>query len=160
MQLGSVTLFFLFIFILLLSQYGAEVYNITPSHPLSEGETLVFPGLIFELGFFSPNSSANKYVGLCHKSIYPRKYVWVANRDSPLAATDTLASLRIGSSGSLELVDGKQISVWSANIYNCSFAVLLDNGNFVAKGVMGADLWESFNNPSDLLLPSMLLGYD
>ncbi|PRQ36649.1 putative protein kinase RLK-Pelle-DLSV family [Rosa chinensis] len=160
MQLGSGTLFFLFIFSLLLSQYGAEVYTITPSHPLSKGETLVSPGLIFELGFFSPNSSANKYVGLWHKSIYPRKYVWVANRDNPLAATDTLASLRIGSSGSLELVDGKQIFVWSANISNCSSAVLLDNGNFVAKGVMGADLWESFNNPSDSLLPRMLLGYD
>ncbi|XP_062013315.1 G-type lectin S-receptor-like serine/threonine-protein kinase At1g61370 isoform X2 [Rosa rugosa] len=25
---------------------------------------------------------------------------------------------------------------------------------------MGADLWESFNNPSDSLLPNMLLGYD
>ncbi|PRQ36667.1 putative protein kinase RLK-Pelle-DLSV family [Rosa chinensis] len=160
MQLGSVTLFFLFIFSLLVSLYGAEVYTITPSHPLSEGETLVSPGLIFELGFFSPNSSANKYIGLWHKSIYPRKYVWVANRDNPLAATDTLASLRIGSSGSLELVDGKQISVWSANISSCSSAVLLDNGNFVAKGVMGADLWESFHNPSDSILPSMLVGYD
>ncbi|KAM5588483.1 hypothetical protein ABKV19_006766 [Rosa sericea] len=129
MQLGGVTLFFLFIFSLLPSQYGGEVYNITPSHPLPEGQTLVSPGLIFELGFFSPNSSANKYVGLWHKSIYPRKYVWVANRDNPLAAADTLA-------------------------------ILLDNGNFVAKDVMGADLWESFYNPSDSLQPSMLLGYD
>ncbi|KAM5588482.1 hypothetical protein ABKV19_006765, partial [Rosa sericea] len=156
MQLGGVTLFFLFIFSLLPSQYAVEVYNITPSHPLPEGQTLVSPGLIFELGFFSPNSSANKYVGLWHKSIYPRKYVWVANRDNPLAATDTLVSLRIGSSGSLELVDGKQISVWSANISNCSSAVLLDNGNFVVKDDMGADMWESFNNPSDSLLPSMV----
>ncbi|KAM5552125.1 hypothetical protein ABKV19_026801 [Rosa sericea] len=160
MQRGSVTLFFLFIFSLLLSQYGAEVHNITLSHPLSEEETLVSPGLIFELGFFSPNSSANKYLGLWHKSIFPRKYVWVANRDNPLADTNTLASLRIGSSGSLELVDGKQISVWSTNISNCSSAVLLDNGNFVVKDVMGAVMWESFNNPSDSILPRMLLGYD
>nr|XP_011464009.1 PREDICTED: G-type lectin S-receptor-like serine/threonine-protein kinase At1g61550 isoform X3 [Fragaria vesca subsp. vesca] len=160
MQLGCVTLFFLFIFSLLPSQYGAEVYNITPSHPLAEGQTLVSPSQIFELGFFRPNSSANKYVGLWHKSIFPRKIVWVANRDNPLAVTDTLATLRIGSSGSLELVDGKQSSVWSANISNCSFAVLLDIGNFVVKDVMGADLWDSFNNPSDSQLPYMLLGYD
>ncbi|PRQ19871.1 putative protein kinase RLK-Pelle-DLSV family [Rosa chinensis] len=156
MQLGGVTLFFLFIFSLLPSQYGAEVYNITPSRPLAEGQTLVSPGLRFELGFFNPNSSANKYVGLWHKSIYPRKYVWVANRDNPLAARDTFVSLRIGSSGSLELVDGKQISVWSANISNCSSAVLLDNGNFVVKDDMGAHMWESSNNPSDSLLPSMV----
>ncbi|PRQ20742.1 putative protein kinase RLK-Pelle-DLSV family [Rosa chinensis] len=160
MQLGTVTLFFLFIFSFLPSQYGAEVYNITPSHPLAEGQTLVSPSLIFELGFFSPNSSANKYVGLWHKSIFPRKYVWVANRDNPLAATDTLATLSIGSNGNLELVDGKQSSVWSANISNCSSAVLLDNGNFIVKDGMGADLWVSFNDPSDTHLPRMLLGYD
>ncbi|PRQ37947.1 putative protein kinase RLK-Pelle-DLSV family [Rosa chinensis] len=160
MQLGSVTLFLFFIFSLLPSQYGAEVYNITPSHPLAEGQTLVSPGLIFELGFFSPNSSANKYLGLWHKSIFPLKYVWVANRDNPLADTDTMATLRIGGNGNLELVDGKQTSVWSTNISNCSSAVLLDNGNFVVKDVMGVDMWESFNNPSDSLLPSMLMGYD
>ncbi|KAL6184350.1 hypothetical protein ACLB2K_045752 [Fragaria x ananassa] len=34
--------------------------------------------------------------------------------------------------------------------------VLLDNGNFVVKDVTGADMWESFNDPSDSLLPSML----
>ncbi|KAM5552910.1 hypothetical protein ABKV19_025239, partial [Rosa sericea] len=122
MQLGSVTLFFLFIFSLLPSQYGAEVYNITSSHSLSDGETLVSPGLIYELGFFSPKSSANKYLGLWHKSIFPRKCVWVANRDNALADTDTLASLRIGSSGSLELVDGKQSSFWSTNPFT-----LVDN---------------------------------
>ncbi|XP_040361691.1 G-type lectin S-receptor-like serine/threonine-protein kinase SD1-29 [Rosa chinensis] len=143
-----------------LLKYGAEVYNITPSHPLAEGQTLVSPGQIFEMGFFSPNSSANKYLGLWHKNISPHKYVWVANRDNPLPATDTLATLRISSNGNLELMDGKQSSVWSANISNCSSAVLFDNGNFVVKDVMGADLWESFNNPSDTLLPSMLMGYN
>ncbi|PRQ44980.1 putative protein kinase RLK-Pelle-DLSV family [Rosa chinensis] len=160
MQLGIITLFFLLISSLLPSQYGAEVYSITASHPLVEGQTLVSPGLIFELGFFSPNIFANKYVGLWHKSIFPRKYVWVANRDIPLAATDTLATLSIGSNGNLELVDGKQRSVWSANICNCSSAVLLDNGNFIVKDGMGVDLWVSFNDPSDTHLPSMLLAYD
>jgi hypothetical protein len=84
----------------------------------------------------------------------------VANRGNPIAVTDTLASLRIGSNGNLELIDGKQTSVWSTNTSNISSAVLLDNGNFVLKDVMGADLWDSFNNPSDSLLPSMLLGFD
>ncbi|PRQ28675.1 putative protein kinase RLK-Pelle-DLSV family [Rosa chinensis] len=170
MQLGSVTLFFLFIFSLLLSQHGAEVYNITPSHPLSEGETLVSPGLIFELGFFSPNSSGNKYVGIWHKDIFPRKVVWVANRDKPIAFIDTLASLRVDSNGSLELVDGKQNSVWSTNVTiqvsssNTSLvaAVLSDDGNFVVKDVIGAgeSIWQSFHHPGDTLLPNMMLGYD
>ncbi|XP_061994499.1 G-type lectin S-receptor-like serine/threonine-protein kinase At1g61500 isoform X1 [Rosa rugosa] len=171
MQLGSVTLFFLFIFCLLLSQYDAEVYNITPSHPLSEGETLVSHGLIFELGFFSPNSSGNKYVGIWHKDIFPRKVVWVANRDKPLALIDTLASLRVSSNGSLELVDGKQNSVWSTNdtiqvsssITSSVAAVLSTDGNFVVKDHIGAGesiIWQSFHHPCDTLLPNMMSGYD
>ncbi|PRQ54953.1 putative non-specific serine/threonine protein kinase [Rosa chinensis] len=48
--------------------------------------------------------------------ISPRKVVWVANREKPLAGADTLARLRISSNGNLELVDGKQNSVWSINV--------------------------------------------
>ncbi|XP_040362218.1 G-type lectin S-receptor-like serine/threonine-protein kinase At1g61500 isoform X2 [Rosa chinensis] len=157
------TTFFLFIFSLLPSQYWAEVSDISSSQPLAQGENLVSPSQVFELGFFSLNNSANKYVGLWHKSIFPRKVLWVANRESPLAVSDTLASLRIGSNGNLELIDGEQNSVWSTNISassNSSSAVILDTGNFVLRDDAGVDLWESFNFPCDTLLPSQLLGYD
>nr|XP_011461983.1 PREDICTED: G-type lectin S-receptor-like serine/threonine-protein kinase At1g61490 [Fragaria vesca subsp. vesca] len=143
--------------------YSAEVYDITTLRPLAQGQNLVSPSHVFELGFFSPNNSANKYVGLWHKSIFPRKIVWVANRENPLAVTDTLATLRIGSTGNLELIDGKQKSIWSTNISvstNGSAAVLSDDGNFVLKDDMGADLWQSYAYPSDSLLPSMLLGFN
>ncbi|KAM5577845.1 hypothetical protein ABKV19_008267 [Rosa sericea] len=171
MQLGSGTLFFSFIFSLLPSQYGAEVLNnITSSHPLFEGQTLVSPGQIFELGFFSPNRYGNKYVGIWHKDIFPRKVVWVANRDKPLALTDTLASLRISSNGSLQLVDGKQNSVWSTNdtiqvssSNTSSVAAFLSaDGNFVVKDVIeaGESIWQSFHHPGDTLLRNMMLGYD
>ncbi|KAL6197534.1 hypothetical protein ACLB2K_033142 [Fragaria x ananassa] len=159
----NTSMFFLLIFSLLPSQYWAEVYNVTSSQPLAQGQTLVSPSQVFELGFFSPNSSANMYLGLWHKSIFPRKIVWVANRENPLAVKDTLATLRIGSNGNLELVDGKQSSVWSTNVSvstNGSAAVLLDSGTFLLKDDMGADLWQTFGYPSDSLLPSMLLGFD
>ncbi|TQD79745.1 hypothetical protein C1H46_034718 [Malus baccata] len=152
---------------LLLSQISssAKVYNITSLQPLAQGQTLVSSGGIFELGFFSPNSSANKYVGIWHKSVFPRKVVWVANRDSPLAVTDALATLTITSNGNLQLVDGKRNSVWSTNISVLSdgsaAALLLDNGNFVVKFNTGDEyLWESFDYPGDTILPSMLLGFN
>ncbi|KAB2601104.1 G-type lectin S-receptor-like serine/threonine-protein kinase [Pyrus ussuriensis x Pyrus communis] len=162
-------MFFIFFFsLLLLSRHRcAEIYEISPSQPLSEGQTIVSPGHVFELGFFSPNNNSgnNKYVGMWHKSIFPRKVVWVANREKSIAASDTLASLRISSKGNLELVDGKLNSLWSTNISvpsNGSAAALLDSGNFVVKDDdVGADpLWQSFDYPSDTLLPSMLLGFD
>nr|XP_028959433.1 G-type lectin S-receptor-like serine/threonine-protein kinase At1g61550 [Malus domestica] len=167
--IGSIfgsTMFFLIFFILLLSQHHcAEVYEITPSQPFSQTQTLVSPSRIFELGFFSPNGSVNKYVGIWHTNISPRKVVWVANRENPIAASDTLANLTISSNGNLELVDGKQNSLWSTNISvpsNGSAAELLDNGNLVVKDDdVGADpLWQSFDYPSDTILPNMVLGFN
>ncbi|KAM2831173.1 hypothetical protein PS2_036629 [Malus domestica] len=139
------TLLFFTLLLLSLVSRAVEVHDITPLRPLAQGQTLVSAGNVFELGFFSPNNSANKYVGIWYKHILPRKVVWVANREKPLAVTDTLAGLTISSNGNLELV-----------------AVLLDNGNFVVKFNVGvpADryLWESFHYPSDTLLPRMLVG--
>ncbi|CAN6683171.1 unnamed protein product [Malus baccata var. baccata] len=83
---------------------AVEVHDITPLRPLAQGQTLVSAGNVFELGFFSPNNSANKYLGIWYKHILPRKVVWVANREKPLAVTDTLAVLTISSNGNLELV--------------------------------------------------------
>ncbi|XP_062013328.1 G-type lectin S-receptor-like serine/threonine-protein kinase At1g61370 isoform X1 [Rosa rugosa] len=162
MHKGIGLLFFLFIFSLLLSQYGAEVYNITSSQPLAPGQILVSPGHLFELGFFD----SDKYVGIWHKNISPRKVVWVANREKRL--TDTLSSLRIGSNGNLELVDGKQNPVWSTNITTrvssssstSAAALLLESGELVVKNSMGDVVWQSFDYPSDTILPSMLVGFD
>ncbi|PRQ56538.1 putative protein kinase RLK-Pelle-DLSV family [Rosa chinensis] len=160
--------FFLFIilFSLLPSHYHcAEVDEITLLQPLAQGQTLVSPGHIFELGFFSPNNSAKRYVGIWHKDISPRKVVWVANREKPLAVADTSANLTVTSNGNLKLVDGKQKSIWSTNIAslvsssNTSSvaAVLLDNGNFVVNDHLGAELWKSFDYPGDTVLPNMVL---
>ena len=46
------------------SGYCYEIYNITSSQALSQGQTLVSSNQIFELGFLSPNNSANQYVGM------------------------------------------------------------------------------------------------
>ncbi|PRQ28677.1 putative protein kinase RLK-Pelle-DLSV family [Rosa chinensis] len=167
----NLSMFFLFILILLPPHYHcSQVYNITPLQPFVQGDTLVSPTGIFELGFFSPNGSANKYVGLWHKNIFPRKVVWVANREKPIAVTGSLASLRISSNGSLELVDGNQNSVWSTNVTiqvssssTSSFAaVLSDEGNFVVKDVTkaGQSIWQSFDYPGDTMLPTQRLGYN
>ncbi|KAM5588476.1 hypothetical protein ABKV19_006759 [Rosa sericea] len=167
----NLSMFFLFILILLPPHYHcSQVFYITHLRPLAHGDTLVSPSSIFELGFFSPNGSANKYVGIWHKNIFPRKVVWVANREKPIAVTGSLASLRISSNGSLELVDGKQNSLWSTDVpiqvssSNASSfaAVLSDEGNFVVKDVTRVDdqsIWQSFHHPCDTLLPTQRIGY-
>ncbi|KAB2637486.1 G-type lectin S-receptor-like serine/threonine-protein kinase [Pyrus ussuriensis x Pyrus communis] len=148
-------MFFLFFLSLLLTQhYCAEVYNITSLQPLAQGQTLVSPSHIFELGFF--NTSENKYVGIWHKNILPR------TGKSLLQLSDALASLAMNN-GNLELVDGKQKSTWSINIQessNSSAAVLLETGNFIVADDIGHHLWKSFDCPDDTLLPEMALRFD
>ncbi|XP_015886431.4 G-type lectin S-receptor-like serine/threonine-protein kinase At1g61370 isoform X2 [Ziziphus jujuba] len=141
------------------------IYNITSSQVLSDGQTLVSPNQTFELGFFSPNNSGNQYVGIWYKEISPRIVVWVANRENPLAVTDSSASLTIGSNGNLNLVDGNEKSFWTTNIpvpSNSSVAMLLDNGNFILKKdhISEEILWQSFDHLGDTLLPKVGLAFN
>ncbi|KAH7545866.1 hypothetical protein FEM48_Zijuj01G0139000 [Ziziphus jujuba var. spinosa] len=150
-------LFILLLIHLFPAYHCYAIYNITFSQPLSQGQTLVSPSQIFELGFFTPNNSTNQYIGIWYKENSPRKrVVWVANRENPLAVTDSSANLTISSNGNLNLVDGKGKSVWSTDIVpgsNGSVAVLFDNGSFVlTDGVSGQFLWQSFDHPGNTLL--------
>ena len=58
--------------------------TITSSKSLSDGRTLVSKNGSFELGFFSPGSSKNCYVGIWYKNIPVKTVVWVANRLNPI----------------------------------------------------------------------------
>ncbi|KAK3431773.1 hypothetical protein EUGRSUZ_E03630 [Eucalyptus grandis] len=122
------------------------VYQITPSQPLFQNQTLMSSSQIFELGFFTPNSSQNHYIGMRYKNMSPSKIIWVANRDNPLSYRDSYATLTIGSDGSLKLLDGQQNIVWSINVSiqtKNAAAVLMDTGNFVLQDVhSGNYFWE------------------
>lgn len=86
--------------------------------------------------------------------------MWVANRDNPLANSSGVLRIinqRIG------LFDGSQNLVWSSNQTKATnpVAQLQDSGNFVLKEA-GSDeiLWQSFDYPTDTLLPQMKIGWD
>ncbi|XP_039169931.1 G-type lectin S-receptor-like serine/threonine-protein kinase At1g61390 [Eucalyptus grandis] len=140
---------------------SSTIYNITASRPLIQNQTLVSPCKIFELGFFGPNGSEKQYVGIWYKNTTFSKVVWVANRDKPLGHKDQSASLIIGGDGNLKLLDGRKNAVWSTNVMaksNYSAAVLLDFGNLVLQDGNANKMWESFDEPTDTLLPNMKIG--
>ncbi|KAM6585083.1 hypothetical protein CsatB_012085 [Cannabis sativa] len=161
----------LLVFYMFQARYCYEIYNITSSQSLSQGQTLVSPSQVFELGFFSPNNSANQYVGIWYKGISPRtkSLVWVANRENPVRLADAATiSLMIGRNGNLELVDANNNKnnsvIWSTDVHvrsSSSILVLLDSGNLVlSDGVSGENLWQSFNHPADTYLPGSVLGFN
>ncbi|KAL3740273.1 hypothetical protein ACJRO7_021537 [Eucalyptus globulus] len=151
------------IFCLLQASHRASgvAYNITPSEPLFPNQTLVSSGNIFELGFFTPRGSENQYVGIWYKNLTPSKILWVANRERPLVYTDWSAKLTIDSDGNLKLMDGQENIVWSTNVSSPSSytsAALLDSGNFVLQDGNYSEIWGSFEDPTDTLLPTMKIG--
>ncbi|KAI3509918.1 hypothetical protein L1887_25443 [Cichorium endivia] len=140
--------------------YTAEMEVISDSRFLTERDTLVSPSGIFELGFFGPGSSENKYVGIWYKKISVKTVVWVANRDHPVTGTSS-GTLKIVYPGNLVLVNnGTNDVVWSSNITSPGIALasLDDTGNLLVRDGTDKILWQSFDYPTDTLLPGMKLG--
>lgn len=140
-------------------------YNITSFHPLSQGQTLVSLGEIFELGFFTPKNSAHQYVGIWYKGISPQTVVQVANGANPIPTRNSrLPSIIVDANRNLELLNGSYNSIWSTNIQvqtNSSIGVLQENGNFLLKDALsGENFWQSFDNLGDTFLPSSMLGFN
>ncbi|KAK9937527.1 hypothetical protein M0R45_014308 [Rubus argutus] len=134
---------------------------------IKDGETIVSTGGTFELGFFTPSGAAgNRYVGIWYKKISVTTIVWVANRDSPL--TDSSGVLRVTNPGILVLLNhNNESTVWSSNTSRSAenpVAKLLDSGNLVVTDGNDTDpenfLWQSFDYPSDTLLPGMKLSWN
>ena len=141
--------------------------TITQSQPLSDGSTLVSSNGTFELGFFNPGNSTNRYVGIWYQKIPVRRVVWVANRDNPIK--DNSSKLIISQDGNLVLLSQNQTLLWSTNATTTKalspIVQLLDNGNLVLKD--GKDnnnnedfLWQSFDHPGDTFLPGMKHRWD
>ncbi|KAK9209468.1 hypothetical protein WN944_001834 [Citrus x changshan-huyou] len=153
--------------LLIFSEFSFASDVLTLSQSLSDGNTLISKGGSFELGFFSPGSSENRYVGIWYKSIPVKTVVWVANRLKPI--NDSSGLLTINRTGNPVLTSPSMGIVWSASLskevqQTPVILQLLDSGNLILRGEHDGDsenyFWQSFDYPSDTLLPGMKLGWD
>ncbi|RDX79840.1 Receptor-like serine/threonine-protein kinase SD1-8, partial [Mucuna pruriens] len=149
------------------SKFSAARDTITQLESLEDNTTLVSNDGTFELGLFTPGSnSRNRYLGIWYKNIPPRTAVWVANRDTPIK--DNSSKLIITSQGNLVLHNQNSTVIWSTNTTTTKAVVvvaqLLDSGNLVLRDEKDTNpenyLWQSFDYPSDTLLPGMKVGWD
>ncbi|KAH9651189.1 G-type lectin S-receptor-like serine/threonine-protein kinase [Citrus sinensis] len=152
--------------LLIFSEFSFASDVLTSSQSLSDGNTLISKGGSFELGFFSPGSSKNRYVGILYKSIPVKTVVWVANRLKPIK--DSSGLLMINRTGNPVLTSPSMGIVWSASlskeVSSPLVLQLLDSGNLILRGEQDGDsenyFWQSFDYPSDTLLPGMKVGWD
>ena len=140
--------------------------TITNDQPLRDGEILLSKQSKFALGFFNPQNSTLRYVGVWYSTISEQTVVWVLNRDHPVNDTSGVLSIDT-TSGNLLLHQGNT-HVWSTNLSISSMkaistvAQLLDTGNLVLM-IQNDDkkvVWQGFDYPTDNLIPHMKMGLD
>ncbi|KAI8531521.1 hypothetical protein RHMOL_Rhmol11G0142700 [Rhododendron molle] len=155
------------VFYLLLSflffRICTSIDTLTPNRSIKDGNVLVSSGETFALGFFSPGNSSRRYVGIWYNKIPEQTVVWVSNRDSPINGTSGVLSLN--RDGNLVIYDNTQNrTVWQTNVSAVSYsAQLLDSGNLVlfqGDSGSGGVVWQSFDHPTNTLLPNMKIGLD
>ncbi|CAL5432050.1 unnamed protein product [Camellia sinensis] len=183
----EISLMILFFFLPIFSCFfssaplAAAASSSSSSHTLNPGETinsssstfLVSANKLFTLGFFKTNLflseeySNNSYLGIWYSN-YSYPPAWIGNRDKPI--TDDSGVLTIDSTGKLIIRhnSGVPIEIYGGQTSTTTniTATLLDSGNFVVTEEVNNNngstnqrvLWESFDYPTDTLLPGMKLG--
>ncbi|KAM4110378.1 hypothetical protein ACB094_03G190800 [Castanea mollissima] len=124
----------------------------------------------FTLGFFSPAyygvNENNSYLAIWYYNYTESRAVWVANRNRPFSR-DSSAFLTLAHLGKLVInssgFGGDPFVIYSGGETENTSVTLLDTGNLVVRemnsnGSIGRTLWESFDHPTDTLLPGMKLG--
>ncbi|KAL6888681.1 hypothetical protein ACP4OV_009707 [Aristida adscensionis] len=157
---------------------------------LAAGDKLVSGNGKFALGFFRPTSTSKSgknatspywYLGVWFNAMPVCTPVWIANRDTPITAPNlNLTQLKISPDGTtlvLSLMNSNATSehiVWSSpsphpisrtdpNTSLNTSAVLLD-GNLQlvieSQSNVTSSLWESFDYPTDIVLPTAKFGWN
>ncbi|KAL9460500.1 hypothetical protein AB3S75_003659 [Citrus x aurantiifolia] len=162
-------------FVLLMRPCCSQTDKLLRGEHLKDGDELVSAFGYFRMGFFSPDGSENRYLGVWYyrptdPSVFGyynserNKPVWVANRNNPIL--DKSGSLTIDSTdGNLKILHngGNPIVITSVKADGNTSASLLKTGNLVlyemnSDGSERRELWQSFDYPTDTLLPGMKLG--
>ncbi|XP_037492215.1 G-type lectin S-receptor-like serine/threonine-protein kinase SD1-1 [Jatropha curcas] len=147
-----------FFFLLFLRQpSSSSLGTINPGQSIKDGKTLVSAGGKFELGFFEPENSKKRYLGIWYKDPSAYAVIWVANRETPLI--DRSGVLLISNQSLLIILNSKNIARNQHSLVD-----LTEQAN--VPRIQGFDspcgitnlLWQSFDSPCDTLLPGMKIG--
>ncbi|XP_044452817.1 S-locus-specific glycoprotein S13-like [Triticum aestivum] len=151
--------------------FAAATATILPGQALAVGDKLVSENGRYALGFFdtsstkSPQSTSSWHLGIWFNTVPKFASAWAANREKPIKNTTSL-QLTISTDGNLVIQNRSTKSIfWSTQAdvkRNGTIAMLLSNGNLILRNSSNSShiLWQSFDDPTDTLLPGAKLGFD
>ncbi|XP_030970820.1 G-type lectin S-receptor-like serine/threonine-protein kinase RKS1 [Quercus lobata] len=136
---------------------------LAPNQLIKDGQSLISKEKKNHLRLFSPGNSSHRYLSIWYAKVKNQTVVWVANRNDPI--NDSSRVLSINQFGNLVLHDSSNCLVWSTNVsikgttITSSIAQLQDSANLVLvqDNNQKVLLWQSFDYPTDTLLPKMKL---
>lgn len=150
----------LFFFLLLISAQTTSSINITLGSSLTPTtiSNWTSPSGLFAFGFFPQN--VNGYaVGVFLYDIVGT-VVWTANRDGDPTIPNDVIALQLTNDGRL-ILRRRQGGSTDVNVINTSqpiaSASTLDTGNFVLYGSDSTLIWQSFDHPTNILVPGQRL---
>ncbi|GMN47718.1 hypothetical protein TIFTF001_016887 [Ficus carica] len=118
-----------------------------------ESEFLISPNGTFSAGFLEVGTNAFGF-SIWFTNSAEKTVVWMANRDRPVSAKQS--KMTLNRNGNMVLTDAYGLIVWSTDTFSTSNveAHLLETGNLVLIDQATTHfIWESFDFPTDTLLP-------
>ncbi|KVH88251.1 putative receptor protein kinase ZmPK1 [Cynara cardunculus var. scolymus] len=156
--------------IIILSHTPSSLSSSPDGHGLTRGsylsvenkdDILVSSNGIFTAGFHQVGENAYGFAVWFSEQATSgnRTIVWMANRDAPVNGKHSKLSLQ--KDGNLVLMDAGRDVIWSTHTKSTSSLIILQlhsSGNLVLDDGRGqSTLWQSFDYPTDTLLPNQPL---
>ncbi|XP_059644938.1 G-type lectin S-receptor-like serine/threonine-protein kinase LECRK3 [Cornus florida] len=140
----------------------ARTSNVTLGESLTatdDNSSWVSPSGDFAFGFRRMNGTGGFHLAIWFNKIPEKTIVWSAKRDN-LAQEGS--KIQLTTDGRFVLEDPNGNNIWSANLGSgAAYGAMLDSGNFVLESNNSANtsafLWQSFDNPTDTMLPTQRL---
>ncbi|KAL8133057.1 G-type lectin S-receptor-like serine/threonine-protein kinase LECRK3 [Apium graveolens] len=127
--------------------------SLTPTGNLS----WLSPSGLYAFGFYEQGNSNLYRVGIFLAGVSEKTVVWTANRDSPPVSSSITLILTTDGRLVLQQQSGASSTDVVTLDQSISTAAMLDSGNFVVYDSNKKKLWQSFDHPTDTILPGQPL---